>query len=105
MPCSATSSRVSSERLRPSSSGSSESRARRRTLRAVLFFFAALAVGLLTSCVRAVLVPETSPVRLRESVRARVYVLDGNRWTESANRVELPEGWYLVPPSFVEEEK
>lgn len=72
-------------------------------LRAVLLFFAVLLVGLLTSCVRAVLVPESSPVRLRDSVRARVYVLDGGRWVESENRVQLPEGWYLVPPSFVEE--
>lgn len=103
MPCSETSSKASSERSRRSSSGSSASRARLRMLRAVLLFFAALVVGLLTSCVRAVLVPENSPVRLREPVRARVYVLDRGRWTESANRVELPEGWYLVPPSFVEE--
>jgi len=68
-------------------------------------FFAALLVALLASCVRAVLVPESSPVRLRDSVRARVYVLESGRWVESENRVQLPEGWYLVPPSFVEEEK
>jgi len=24
-------------------------------------------------------------------------------WTLSTNRVEIPEGWYCVPPSFVEE--
>jgi hypothetical protein len=23
-------------------------------------------------------------------------------WELGANRVEIPEGWYLVPPSFVE---
>lgn len=105
MPCSATSSKVSSERSHRSSSGSSGNLARRRTLRAGLIFFAVLVVALLASCVRAVLVPESSPVRLREPVRARVYVLDGGRWIESENRVQLPEGWYLVPPSFVEEEK
>lgn len=35
----------------------------------------------------------------------RVYTLqDDGRWQLSPNRVRVPEGWYLVPPSFVETE-
>jgi hypothetical protein len=36
-------------------------------------------------------------------VRARVYVRVSDDWVLSDNRVPLQEGWYLVPPSFVEE--
>lgn len=31
-------------------------------------------------------------------------MLDG-KWTLSDNRVEIPEGWYIVPPSFVDGEE
>lgn len=49
------------------------------------------------------LVPESSPVRIGPECRTRVYTLgtDG-AWELSANRVCVPEGWYAVPPSFVE---
>jgi hypothetical protein len=36
-------------------------------------------------------------------VKGRVYVREGNEWTLSANCVEIPEGFYLVPPSYVDE--
>jgi len=49
-----------------------------------------------------VLVSEGSPVRIGPCARARVYSLEGAQWRLGDNRVELPEGWYLVPPSFVE---
>jgi hypothetical protein len=32
-----------------------------------------------------------------------VYALVDGEWRLSANAVRLPEGWYLVDPSFVEE--
>lgn len=53
-------------------------------------------------CQRVVLVTESSPMRMGSDCRARVYTLgaDGG-WTLSDNAVTLPEGWYLVPPSFV----
>ncbi len=58
----------------------------------------------LTACgPRTVLVPESSPVRIGPNVKGRVYVREGNEWTLSANRVEIPEGYYLVPPSYVDE--
>jgi len=34
-----------------------------------------------------------------------VYHLVGGEWTLSNNRISVPEGWYLVPPSFVQEDK
>lgn len=48
--------------------------------------------------------PDASPMRLGPDVKARVYHREAGVWTLSANRVELPEGWYLVPPSYVEED-
>jgi hypothetical protein len=52
---------------------------------------------------RTVLVPESSPVRIGPNVKGRVYVREGNEWTLSANDVAIPEGFYLVPPSYVDE--
>lgn len=66
---------------------------------------AALATGFASGCTRAVLVPESAPIRIGPETRAKIYTRDGGEWTLSDNRVEIPEGWYCVPPSFVEEEK
>jgi hypothetical protein len=33
-----------------------------------------------------------------------VYALIDGEWVLSGNSVELEEGWYLVPPSYVEED-
>jgi len=47
---------------------------------------------------RVILVPSGEPVRLAESVKARVWVLDSNgNQIKSQNRVTLPEGWYALP--------
>ena len=27
------------------------------------------------------------------------------KWIKSSNEIEVPEGWYLVPPSYVAEEE
>jgi hypothetical protein len=32
-----------------------------------------------------------------------VYALVDGEWVLSENRVTIPEGWYCVPPSYVEE--
>lgn len=50
---------------------------------------------------RTVFIPEDSPIRMGPSVRARVYTYRTGEWVLSANQVEIPEGWYCVPPSFV----
>ena len=58
------------------------------------------------ACQRVVLVTEASPTRIGPDTRARLYTLgDDGKWTLGDNRVEIPEGWYLVPPSYVAEEK
>ena len=66
---------------------------------------AAAVLGFASGCSRTVLVPESSPIRIGPETRTRVYALDGGEWVLSENRVEIPEGWYCVPPSFVEEKE
>ena len=55
-----------------------------------------------SGCTRTVLVPEASPVRIGPDARCRVYALVNGEWVLSDNSVRIEEGWYLVPPSFVE---
>jgi hypothetical protein len=64
---------------------------------------AALATAFASGCSRTVLVSEASPTRIGPKVHGRIYARVDGEWVLSENRVELPEGWYLVPPSFVEE--
>jgi len=77
----------------------------RRWIPTAMAASALLAVACATGCTRTVLVSEGSPVRIGPCARARVYSLEGAQWRLGDNRVELPEGWYLVPPSFVEDEE
>lgn len=45
------------------------------------------------------LVPPGRPVMLGEAAQARIAVPDGHGgWTLSKNRVQIPKGWYAVPP-------
>jgi hypothetical protein len=58
-------------------------------------------ISLASSCgcqTRVVYVPHGEPVRLAESVKARVWVkgADGAP-VRSSNRITLPEGWYSLP--------
>ncbi len=53
-------------------------------------------------CARTVLVTESSPVRAGPSFQGKVYTLVENEWRLSPNEVTIPEGWYMVPPSYVE---
>lgn len=67
----------------------------------------ALAAGCLYGCGRrVVLVREDSPVRIGPGAKARLYTLDGStgEWSLSENAAELPEGWYLVSPMWLDEE-
>lgn len=56
---------------------------------------------------RTVFVPEDSPMRIGEpnGARMRVYHRINGEWTRSANAITVPEGWYLVPPSYLNEDK
>lgn len=62
----------------------------------------ALAVGSMSGCGgRTVFVPEESPMRVGPRADLRVYHRVNGEWTLSENAIRIPEGWYLVPPSFV----
>lgn len=63
----------------------------------------ALVLGCASGCARTVLVNPGSPVRIGPNAMARVYALEGDEWRLSENAVALPEGWYLVDPSFTED--
>lgn len=65
---------------------------------------AVLAGAFAGGCARAVLIPESSPIRIGPETRARIYAMTDGDWRLSDNRVLIPEGWYCVPPSFVEED-
>jgi len=69
-----------------------------------LIFFAALVLAFLAGCNRAVFIPESSPIRMGPSVKGKVYLLLDGQWTLTDNQVQIPEGWYCVPPSFVQDE-
>lgn len=63
---------------------------------------AALVLAFQSGCAsRTVFVPEESPMRVGPDSRLRVYHRVAGEWTLSDNRIEIPEGWYLVPPSYV----
>ena len=64
----------------------------------------ALAVAWLSGCAsRTVFVPEESPMRVGPRSDIRVYHRVNGEWVLSSNEIRIPEGWYLVPPSFVKE--
>jgi len=71
---------------------------------AVTFLFCVvLVLGFAAGCARAVLLPDSSPIRIGPKAKAKVYYWTGTEWNLSSNEVEIPEGWYCVPPRFVEE--
>ncbi len=58
----------------------------------------------LTSCSRAIFISDSAPARVGAGCRARVYTLDsGGAWVLSDNAVEIPEGYYIVSPRWVDE--
>ena len=65
----------------------------------------ALVHGSVIGCApnRTVFVPEASPMRVGPSSSMRVWMRIDGVWTLSGNRIDIPEGWYLVPPSYVAE--
>lgn len=64
---------------------------------------ALFAVAFANGCGRTVLVSDGTPMRIGPDCRASVYTWDGTTWNLSANRVAIPEGWYVLPPSVVDD--
>lgn len=63
-----------------------------------------LAIASASGCgSRTVFVPDESPMRVGPRSSILVYHRIGGEWTLSNNRIEIPEGWYLVPPSYLDE--
>jgi hypothetical protein len=71
----------------------------------ILLFCVVLVLGFASGCTRAVLIPESSPIRIGPQTQGRIYTLIKGEWVLMDNTVTIPEGWYAVPPSFVEESK
>ena len=88
---------------RPSSRWSAEERLQ-SILLLIAVLFAVLALAYATGCTRTILVPEAAPIRIGPDARIKVYAVDPEtkEWRLSDERVVVPEGWYAVPPSFVE---
>lgn len=98
-----------SRRSSPPSQSSSSAGLNEEALRwiqiAIWLGFAALAVVFATGCGRTVLVSDGSPMRIGKGTAGRVYTRQAGEWVLSPDRVEIPEGWYVVPPRFVEEDE
>lgn len=73
------------------------------TLMWIVLGFAMLAVAFASGCgARVVLVPEQAPIRTGPGMSGRVWVMHKGEWTLSQNRVPIPEGMYIVSPSWVD---
>ena len=70
-------------------------------LMSTLLFCALLVVLCASGCARTVLVPDGSPMRVGRATGTVLQRIDGE-WVESGETT-LPEGWYMVPPRFVEQ--
>ena len=53
-------------------------------------------------CSRVVLVTEASPIRIGPDCQTQVYTLIDGEWRLGDNKLIIPEGWYAVPPSYVD---
>jgi hypothetical protein len=65
---------------------------------------AAPALASASGCARTILVEEGSLLRVGRDARIRVWYRIDGEWRDSRMGVGIPEGWYLVPPSFVSED-
>jgi hypothetical protein len=79
------------------------------TLFLIQMLLSALVLASMTGCGmagnRTVFVPESSPMRIGPKAKMRVWVRanTSGEWELSSNEISIPEGWYLVPPSYVAE--
>ena len=71
-----------------------------KPLTSMLLSFAALVILCACGCSRTVIVGDGSPMRVGKATGTVLQRIDGE-WVESG-KTTLPEGWYMVPPRFVE---
>lgn len=51
---------------------------------------------------RTVLVADDSPIRVGPGTTGPAYQLIDGEWVLGSEPISYPEGWYVVPPRFVE---
>ena len=70
---------------------------RNNLILSVLFLIVCASMSV--SCAsRVIYVPHGEPVRLAESVKAKVWVVDASgKSVRSQNRITIHEGWYALP--------
>lgn len=76
------------------------SQAKMRKINPILSAVCLLALmSMSVSCAsRVIYVPHGEPVRLAQSVKAKVWVIDANgKSVRSNNRIIIHEGWYALP--------
>ena len=79
-----------------------------KTLLWIVLASSALVIASATGCgSRTILVSESSVLRVAPSVRGYAYLWDAEakEWRIGGTMITYPEGWYLVPPSFVEQDE
>lgn len=73
-------------------------------LTVIAAFLFVLAAVLVTGCGnRTVFVNEGAPMRVGPSSHLKVYHRINGEWTLSQDKILVPEGWYLVSDTLVEE--
>ena len=99
-------SKIYSKHYLTRSSKGSDREAQQETEHQTKWYWIVLASVFLNGCVasRTVFVPEDSPMRVGPNNNVVVYTYETGEWVLSENRIKIPEGWYIVPPSFVKEE-
>ena len=70
-----------------------------RNSRILSVLFLIVCASMSVSCAsRVIYVPHGEPVRLAESVKAKVWVVDASgKSVRSQNRITIHEGWYALP--------
>ena len=70
-----------------------------RNNRILSVLFLIVFASMSASCAsRVIYVPHGEPVRLAESVKAKVWVVDASgKSVRSQNRITIHEGWYALP--------
>ena len=55
----------------------------------------------MTGCgtTQAIIIGSDDIVRTGSDVEGHVYTWDGEKWIKSDNKVKIPEGMYIVPPT------
>jgi len=70
-----------------------------RNNRILSVLFLIVCASMSVSCAsRVIYVPHGEPVRLAQSVKAKVWVVDASgKSVRSQNRITIHEGWYALP--------